>query len=245
MDAAGVVRAAVVIAAAEVAPVGVGVTEVGLRVHVESTGAPEQVSATESVKLFNPTTVTVTFEGDPAATVAVVGETAIVKSGVVVVPVPVRTAVCGLLGSLSATLKVALAAPAAVGLKVTLMAQFAPAANVVPQVVVCAKDAADVPVILTATLLAVVVPLLVNVKVCAVLAWPMAWLPKEPVVGDKKTALGGAVPVPARVTVCGLLESVSATLRVAVSAAVVDGVKMTPMVQVLPMAMVPLQVELL
>ena len=85
--------------AADVAPVGVGVTDVGLSEHVEPAGAPEQVSATESAKLFKPTTVTVTLAGEPAATLVDMGETAIVKSALVVVPVPVSVAVCGLLGT--------------------------------------------------------------------------------------------------------------------------------------------------
>lgn len=45
------------------------------------------------------------------------------------VPVPVRPSVCGLLLALSLTLMVALRAPVAVGLKVTLMVQLALAAS--------------------------------------------------------------------------------------------------------------------
>jgi len=53
-------------------------------------------------------------------------------------PVPVRLAVCGLFVALSVTLSVAVRVPAAVGLKVTLIVQFAPAATLAPQLFVCA-----------------------------------------------------------------------------------------------------------
>jgi hypothetical protein len=172
-EIAGAVRAVVVIVAAAVAPAGVGVTEVGLSVHVEPPGVPEQVRATESVKLFRPTTVTVTFADDPAATLAVVGETAMVKSALVVVPTPARAAVCGLLESLSATLNVAVTMPVAVGVNVTLIGQLAPTASVAPHVFVWANDEADVPVMLTTMLLTVALLLFFSVTVCAALVVPI------------------------------------------------------------------------
>jgi hypothetical protein len=52
------------------------------------------------------------------------------------------------------------------------------------------------------------------------------------------------VPVPVRGTICGLLASLSETLNVAVSAPEMDGVKMILIVQVAPMAIVPVQFEL-
>ena len=91
------------------------------------------------------------------------------KSGVLVMPVPDSATVCGLLGSLSVTLRVAVAAPVTVGVKVTLMPQFAPTASVAPQVVVCAKDDADAPLMVMATPLRAEVLLLVRVAVCGVL----------------------------------------------------------------------------
>lgn len=160
--------------AADVAPVGVGVTEVGLSVHVEPAGAPEQVSATELAKLFKPTTVTVTLAGEPAATLVDMGETATVKSAVVVVPVPVSVAVCGLPAKLSATLKVALTAPVAVGEKVTLIVQLAPAASVAGQALVCANNDAFAPVMLTAMLFTAPVLVFFSVTVCAALVEPIA-----------------------------------------------------------------------
>jgi hypothetical protein len=59
-------------------------------------------------------------------------------SGVPVpVPVPVRAIVCGLVGSESAMLIVAVLVPVAVGLKVTWIKQLPPAARDEPQVFVC------------------------------------------------------------------------------------------------------------
>ena len=51
-------------------------------------------------------------------------------------PVPVRATFCGEPVALSATSRVAVKVPVAAGLKLTEMVQVAPAASVVPQVVV-------------------------------------------------------------------------------------------------------------
>jgi hypothetical protein len=50
------------------------------------------------------------------------------------VPVPLRETVCGLPGALSVTERVPLRLPVALGVKVTLTVQRAPAANELPQV---------------------------------------------------------------------------------------------------------------
>ena len=113
----------------DVTPVEVGVTELGLSEQVEPAGAPVHVSATAEVKPFKPVTVMVDVADAPAATLTAAGEAAMLKSGVVVPPVPVSVAVCGLLASLSETLNVAVTAPVAVGVNFTLMAQVAPAAR--------------------------------------------------------------------------------------------------------------------
>ena len=55
-----------------------------------------------------------------------------------VVPVPVRLAVCGLFVALSVTVKLPLRVPVAVGAKVTLIVQLAPAATLAPQLFVWA-----------------------------------------------------------------------------------------------------------
>jgi hypothetical protein len=168
----GEVRAVVVIVAVEVTPVELGVTEFGLSEQDEPAGAPVQVRATAEVKPFKPVTVTVVVAVAPAAMLKLAGAAATVKSGLVVVPVPFSVAVCGLLASLSATLSVAVTAPVAVGVNVTLIVQLAPTANVVPHALVSAKDAAAEPVMLTAMLFTVAVLLFFSVTVCAVLVVP-------------------------------------------------------------------------
>jgi hypothetical protein len=63
------------------------------------------------------------------------------------VPVPVSVTVCGLLLSLSARLRLALNIPEDAGLKVTVIVQLAPAATLVPQVLVSEYELALLPVI--------------------------------------------------------------------------------------------------
>ena len=146
----GEVRAVVTIDAVDVAPVAVGVTELGLSEHDDPDGAPLHVRATAVVNPFNPVTVTVEVPVAPAATLTVAGAAAMLKSGVVVPPVPVSVAVCGLLASVSETLRVAVADPVAVGANVTLIVQLAPAARDDVHALVCANDDALPPVMLTA-----------------------------------------------------------------------------------------------
>jgi streptogramin lyase len=67
----------------------------------------------------------------PAATVTAAGDTARLKS--IGATLPVSAAVCGLLASLSATLKVAVGAPLVVGVKTTSNEQLAPGARVESQ----------------------------------------------------------------------------------------------------------------
>jgi hypothetical protein len=62
------------------------------------------------------------------------------------VPVPLRATVCGLPTALSLILSVAVRVPVAVGRKVTLIVQLAPAAKVLPHVCVWEKSLALVPV---------------------------------------------------------------------------------------------------
>jgi hypothetical protein len=81
-------------------------------------------------------------------------------------PVPARPAVCGLPVALSAMLTLAVRAPVAVGLNVTLMAQFAFAASVAGltgQVFVCAKSPALAPVMVTPVIVNAALPVLVSV----------------------------------------------------------------------------------
>jgi hypothetical protein len=84
------------------------------------------------------------------------------------VPVPVNETVCGLPGALSATESVPVRVPVAVGVNVTEILQFEPAASVVEQVFVCAKSPVrEIPMPVN-----VDVPSLYSVTICAALVVP-------------------------------------------------------------------------
>ncbi len=85
------------------------------------------------------------------------------------VPVPLRAAVWGLPTPLSATESEAVLEPIAVGVKVMLMVQFAPTATLVPQLLVCAKLPAFVPVIEMPVMVSTAVPVFDKVTVWAAL----------------------------------------------------------------------------
>jgi len=99
------------------------------------------------------------------------------------VPIPLRDTICGLPGALSVTKTVPLKLSGLLGVKVTLMSQFAPDARVKPQVLNTPKSA--LPVILA--MLRVEVPELLNVTLCAALVVPSGSAPKVKLVGDKVT----------------------------------------------------------
>ena len=85
------------------------------------------------------------------------------------VPLPVRATVCGLPGALSATETEAAREPVAVGRKVTLIVQDAPAVSVVPHVVVRVKSPALVPAIVMLITDMLAFPLLRSVMLLDVL----------------------------------------------------------------------------
>jgi hypothetical protein len=94
-------------------------------------------------------------------------------------PVPLKVAECGDPEALSVTVKFPVRAPAAVGVKVTAIAQFAPAATADPQVFVAAKS----PVAAIWVIVSAAVPLFDSVTVCLLLATPTFWLVKISVAG--------------------------------------------------------------
>ena len=81
----------------------------------------------------------------------------------VLVPVPLRLAVCGLLLALSLTDSVALRLPVAVGVNVTLMVQRELPASEVPQLLVWAKSPLLVPVMPMLLMVTVELPVLETV----------------------------------------------------------------------------------
>ncbi len=76
-------------------------------------------------------------------------------------------------------------------------------------------------------------PLFVSVTFCAPLVVPTSWLLKATLVGERLTA--GPIPVPVKVTLCGLPLALSLMLTAAVRVPVAAGVNVTLMVQ-LPLA---------
>lgn len=150
-------------------------------------------------------------------------------------PVPLSVMLSGLLAASLVMTMLPLRAPAAVGVKVTLMVQLAAAARVAPQVVVLAKS----PLMPMLAMFSVAPPLLVRVTVCAALVLPTFCEVKVSVVGLGDTP--GAKPVPLRAADCTttpLLTTVTSPVR----APLAVGVKLTLTVQVAPAAKVHPQV---
>jgi hypothetical protein len=128
---------------------------------------------------------------------------------------------------LSVTFKVALRVPVVAGLKVTLIVQLALAANELPQLLVCAKSPAAVPVIVKLVIVIAVVPTFLSVTVLAALVLPTVTEPKLRLVGVSSAV----VPVPLSGTCCGLPAALSVTVRFALRAPVVDGLNVRLTVQ--------------
>jgi len=163
-------------------------------------------------------------------------------AGAVLVPVPERATAWGLPLALSPIVRVAEAAPLAEGLKVTLMAQLAPAATELPQVLVSAKLLAFVPEMATLEMPKASFPEFVKVMDCAVLVVPTARFPKARLVEERLTA--GATPVPERATACAVPLALPAILRAAEAAPMAEGVKVTLIAQLAPAATLDPQVLL-
>ena len=153
-------------------------------------------------------------------------------------PVPLRVMVCGLVTALSVNVSVPATGPVAVGVKVTPTAQLAPAATLVPHVLLAMLN----PELTTAGLrVSATLKRFVRVTVLVELVFPTVTVPKLSELAENVT---GAVPVPLRLTVCGLLIALSAKVSVPVAAPAAAGVKLTPTVQLAPAAMPAPQVLL-
>ena len=156
-------------------------------------------------------------------------------------PVPLKLTLCGLPTALSVKVRLPVAAPAAVGEKVTATVQDPLAATgvEVEQVVpVVARPKG--PVMTIALMVRLVLPLFVSVTVCALLVVPTNWPAKADGV-DRLTPVVDAVPVPLRLTVCvvGIPVLLSVIVTVPVWAPVVVGSKVTEIVQLPPAATMP------
>jgi len=109
--------------------------------------------------------------------------------------VPDSLTVCGMPVELWLRVRAALKDPEAAGVKVTLMAQLAPAATLAPQLLLCAKSLGFAPVSARPLMLKAALPALVNVTDWAELVLPTAWLPKARLVVER-FAEGSPTPIP-------------------------------------------------
>jgi len=149
-----------------------GVTEAGVKEAVAPAGRPlaENVTVLEYEPLMGVTEMT-KLAVPPRVTVCVPLVELTVKLGAAV-PVPLRVTVWGEPAALSATLRVAAKVAADVGANVTDMAQFAPAARVVPQVLLWLKLAAPLPVSEMPEMASAALPVFVSVADCDALVVP-------------------------------------------------------------------------
>lgn len=158
-------------------------------------------------------------------------------------PVPVNVSVCGLEGALSEMLIDAVRLKMPPGVNVTLNVQVPVGVMGLAQLFVCEKSLALVPVTEIPVIVRFALPVLVRVKVCAVLAVPCGCVAKFNVEGLK--LIVAPDPVPDRVADCWLpttLLLLSVTLRVADRVPVPVGVNVMLIVQLPPAATEPPQV---
>jgi hypothetical protein len=139
---------------------------------------------------------------------------------------------------LSLIARVPVAGPRAVGLKVTEMVQLAPAATLVPQVLVWLNGAGTW---MLAMLRAVDWPF-INVIVVGALALPIAWSGNAYCMGVTVTGLALLTPVPLNATVRGDPVPLSVMVNEPVTAPATVGVYTTAMVQLAPAARLAPQV---
>ena len=104
---------------------------------------------------------------------------------------------CGLPPPVSETLTFACNTPVTCGVNVTVIVQFAPAARLVPQLLISEKLLACNPVIPMLVIDTVELPMLVTVKLCGALDVPTGSLPRFRLVVEELMA----VPLPVKATV--------------------------------------------
>jgi hypothetical protein len=162
------------------------------------------------------------------------------KLTVAPVPVPLKVTVCGLLPALSVNERLPETVPTPVGVKVTATMHDPDAATgfeveqVIPELAI-----AKGPVMAIAVKLRLELPVLVTVIVCAGLLVPTG---SEGKVGGADKLTAAPVPVPVRLTLCGLVKALSVIVKVALRAPIALGVKVTLIAQVVPAAKLEPQV---
>jgi hypothetical protein len=109
-------------------------------------------------------------------------------------PTPLSVAVCVGTGELSVTTSVAVRAPLAEGVKMTLIVQLTPAARLVPHPFVWVKSAGFDPLMAMLVMDSGASPLFRRVRVCAALAVLTSWFANTTEVGLRTAP--ASVPVP-------------------------------------------------
>jgi hypothetical protein len=125
------------------------------------------------------------------------------------------------------------AVPVETGVNVTPTAQLAPAARLVPQVL---AEIAKAPLIPTLVMERDALWRLVSVTVTAGLVLPTGTVPRFNELADSVTGEVELLPVPLRLTVCGLFPALSVNVNVPAAAPVAVGVNVTATVQLAPAA---------
>ena len=133
---------------------------------------------------------------------------------------------------LSVTVTVAVRVPGAVGVKVTVIVQLPLPATEPPQLFVWPKSPALVPLNAMPLMVNAVLPVLFKVTVCPALVEPTFWLVKVKL--EAVNAAVGALPVPVKLTNCGLVLALSLIVIVADLAPDAVGEKVTVILQLLP-----------
>jgi hypothetical protein len=146
--------------------------------------------------------------------------------------VPVRLTLSGLSAALSVIWTDAVRLPDADGENVTEMVQVALTATAAGQLSLSAKSPAFVPDTAMLEMASDAVPELVSVTVFALLVDPFSCEPKLRLEGESDTAGAGVVPVPPRVTVCGLLAALSVIWTLAERLPAAVGENVTEMLHV-------------
>jgi hypothetical protein len=141
---------------------------------------------------------------------------------------PLNATVCGEPGALSAMLSVPLRAPATVGVKRTVTEQLAPAARLVPHVLLCEKP----PVTVIEVIVKARVPEFVRLTTCPALDVPIVCAANVTLAGLNVAA--AEAPVPDSDTVSGELLALSVIVIAPARLPAVVGVKATEMAQLAP-----------
>jgi len=187
----------------------------------------------EIVSAAVPLLVSVTAEALPVVPAVWLGKVREpgAKTSVGAVPCPLRLTIAGPAGAFPEMRRLPARLPGADGLKVTAMAQLAPTATEVPQVLVWAKS----PVAATLARVRGPVPLLVSVTALAALAVPTNWLAKFTVAEPNEIWETGARPLPPRLAICGEFPALSVTVKMPVRLPVAVGVNAIEMEQLAPL----------